>query len=55
MVLFIMFVASLQSLVTQGSLAGGRAHPIDFAAGALALLLLGAGKMSVDRKIGWDK
>lgn len=55
MVLFIMFVAALQSVVTQGSLAGGRAHPIDFAAGALALLLLGAGSLSVDHKIGWDK
>lgn len=58
MVLFIMFVAALNNVVNAGSLAGlagGRSHPVDFAAGTLALLILGAGAMSVDRKIGWDK
>ena len=34
MTLFIMFVAALQSVVTRGTLRGGQAHPIDFAAGA---------------------
>jgi putative oxidoreductase len=56
MVLFIMFVAALNNVVAAGGLSGlqgGRSHPIDFAAGTLALLILGAGKMSVDRKIGW--
>ena len=55
MVLFIMLVATVQNLMTAGSVAGGRAHPIDFAAGAIALMILGAGKYSIDRKIGWDK
>jgi putative oxidoreductase len=56
MVLFIMFVAALNNVVAAGGLSGlqgGRSHPIDFAAGTFALLILGAGKMSVDRKIGW--
>jgi uncharacterized membrane protein YphA (DoxX/SURF4 family) len=51
---FIMFVAAAQSLATAGSLGGGRAHPVDFAAGALALLILGAGAYSLDRKLGFD-
>ena len=58
MVLFIMFVAALNNVVSAGGLSGlqgGRSHPIDFAAGTIALLILGAGVMSVDRKIGWDK
>ena len=55
MVIFIMFVATVNNLATAGSVAGGRSHPIDFAAGALALMLLGAGLYSVDRKIGWDR
>ena len=55
MVIFIMFVATVNNLVTAGSVAGGRSHPIDFAAGALALMLMGAGLYSVDRKIGWDR
>jgi putative oxidoreductase len=58
MVLFIMFVAALNNVVSAGGLSGlqgGRSHPIDFAAGTIALLLLGAGMMSVDRKIGWDR
>ena len=56
MVLFIMFVAALNNVVSAGGLSGlqgGRSHPMDFAAGTLALLILGAGRMSVDRKIGW--
>ncbi len=52
--LFVMFVASLNSIVNTGSLAGGRAHPADFAAGALVLLILGAGKYSLDRKWGLE-
>jgi len=57
-VVFIMFVAGLNNVVGAGSLAGlqgGRSHPVDFAAGTIALLILGAGMYSVDRKIGWDK
>ena len=52
--LFVMFVAALNSLVNVGNLAGGRAHPVDFAAGALALLILGAGAYSLDKKLGLD-
>jgi len=58
MVIFIMFVAALNNVVSAGSLSGlqgGRSHPMDFAAGTLALLILGAGRMSIDRKIGWDR
>ena len=52
--LFVMFVAALNSVVNAGSLGGGRAHPIDFAAGAIALLILGAGAYSLDKKLGLD-
>jgi putative oxidoreductase len=52
--LWIMFVAAAQNVVTAGSLAGGRAHPIDAGVGLLALLILGAGAYSLDRKFGWD-
>lgn len=52
--LFVMFVAAAQNIATAGSLAGGRAHPIDAGVGLLALLVLGAGKYSLDRKLGFD-
>lgn len=52
---FVMFVAASQSLATRGSLGGGQAHPVDFAAGAIALLILGAGMFSLDRKLGLDR
>lgn len=53
--LFVMFVAAAQNVATAGSLAGGRAHPIDAGVGLLALLVLGAGKYSLDRKWGFDQ
>jgi putative oxidoreductase len=53
--IFVMFVAASQSLVTAGTLGGGRAHPIDAAAGYLVVLLLGAGSYSLDRKFGFDR
>lgn len=52
--LWVMFVAAAQNVLTAGSLAGGRAHPIDAGVGLLALLILGAGTYSLDRKFGWD-
>jgi putative oxidoreductase len=58
LMLFVMFVAALQNVVNAGGLgglAGGRAHPIDFAAGAVALLILGAGAYSLDRMLGLEK
>lgn len=50
--LFVMFVAASQNLATSGNLTGGRAHPIDAATGLLALLVLGAGRYSLDTKLG---
>jgi putative oxidoreductase len=55
LMIFVMFVAALQNVITAGGLgglAGGRAHPVDFAAGAIALMILGAGAYSLDRKLG---
>jgi putative oxidoreductase len=51
--LWVMFVAASRSVAMGAGLRGGNAHPVDFAAGALALLLLGAGKWSLDKKLGW--
>ena len=53
--IFVMVVAVARSLDAQGSLAGGRAHPIDAAAGYLVLFLLGAGSYSLDRKLGLER
>jgi putative oxidoreductase len=58
LMLFVMFVAGLNNVINAGGLsglAGGRAHPIDFAGGALALMILGAGAFSLDRKLGFEK
>jgi uncharacterized membrane protein YphA (DoxX/SURF4 family) len=52
---FVMVVAALSQIERTGALRGGAAHPVDFMAGAIALLILGAGAYSLDRKIGWDK
>jgi putative oxidoreductase len=51
---FIMIVAAARNL-SSGGLGGGNAHPVDFAAGALALLILGGGAYSLDRKFGFDR
>ena len=53
--IFVMFVAASQSLATAGTLGGGRAHPIDAAAGYIVLLMLGAGSYSLDRRFGLDR
>ena len=53
--LWVMFVAASRNVAMGQGLRGGNAHPVDFAAGALALLLLGAGAYSLDRKMGWEK
>ena len=50
----ILFVAAAQNVVNAGSLRGGRAHPVDAAAGLVALAVLGAGKASLDAKLGLD-
>lgn len=53
--LAVMFVAAAQNIATAGSLGGGRAHPIDAGVALLALLILGAGAYSLDRKLGFDQ
>lgn len=53
--LWVMFVAAAQNVATAGSLGGGRAHPVDAGIGILALLILGAGSMSLDRRFGFDR
>ena len=55
LMVFVMFVAAAQSVMTAGTLGGGRAHPVDFAAGAIALMILGAGAYSLDRKLGLEQ
>ncbi len=50
----ILVVAAAQNVVNTGSLRGGRAHPIDAGAGLVALAVLGAGKASLDRKLGLE-
>ena len=49
--LSILFVAGAQNVVTAGSLRGGRAHPVDTASAMVGLLILGAGKYSLDEKL----
>ena len=51
---FVMLVAALAQIERTGALRGGSAHPVDFAAGAIALLLLGGGTYSLDRKWGLE-
>ncbi len=51
---FVMIVAALAQIERSGGLTGGSAHPVDFAAGAIALLILGAGAYSLDRKFGLE-
>ena len=52
--LFVMFIAAAQNVATAGSLAGGRAHPLDAGVALLALMILGAGAYSLDRRLGLD-
>ena len=52
--MWVMFVA-MSNRVAAGRVGGGDVHPWDFAAGLVALLILGAGVYSLDRKFGWDK
>jgi putative oxidoreductase len=50
----VLFVATAQNLVNAGNVRGPRAHPIDAGTGLLALVVLGAGKASLDAKMGLD-
>ena len=49
--LSILFVAGAQNIINAGSLRGGRAHPVDAATGLIGLVILGAGKYSLDQKV----
>ncbi len=52
MLIFVMFIATLSTYARTGSLLGGSAHPIEVGIAFIALLLLGAGKYSLDKKMG---
>ena len=54
MMMWVMFVAMLRNVLA-GNVTGGSVHPWDFAAGLVALLILGAGAYSLDRKFGFDQ
>ena len=54
LMLWVMFVAMLRNVLA-GNVGGGSVHPWDFAAGLVALLILGAGAYSLDRKLGFDQ
>jgi putative oxidoreductase len=55
-VIWMMFVAIARQVAAEGfgGLEGSNAHPLDFASGTLALLILGAGAYSLDRKLGLE-
>jgi putative oxidoreductase len=54
MMMWVMFVAMLRNVLA-GRVGGGDVHPWDFTAGLVALLILGAGAYSLDRKLGFDQ
>jgi len=54
LMMWVMFVAMLRNVLA-GNVSGGNVHPWDFAAGLVALLILGAGAYSLDRKLGFEK
>ena len=54
MMMWVMFVAMLRNVLA-GRIGGGDVHPWDFTAGLVALLILGAGAYSLDRKFGFDQ
>jgi putative oxidoreductase len=51
---FIMVVASLTVYATAGSFTGSNAHPIEVGIATLALCFIGAGKFSIDQKLGYN-
>jgi putative oxidoreductase len=51
---FTMFVVCVQSFVNNGMLTAARAHPLELGIAYTALLFLGAGKFSLDRKFGFE-
>jgi putative oxidoreductase len=51
---FTMFVVCVQSFINNGMLTAARAHPLELGIAYAALLFLGAGKFSLDRKFGFE-
>jgi putative oxidoreductase len=54
LMMWVMFVAMSRN-ISVGRLGGSDMHPLDFSAGLVALLILGAGVYSLDRKFGFEK
>jgi putative oxidoreductase len=50
---FVMVVASMSIYSGAGSFAGANAHPVEVGIAALALFFIGAGKYSIDQKLGY--
>jgi|WetSurMetagenome_2_1015567.scaffolds.fasta_scaffold52472_1 putative oxidoreductase len=51
---FCMVVASLNMYAASGSLTGSNAHPVEVGIAVLALVFIGAGKYSLDQKLGYN-
>jgi putative oxidoreductase len=47
-----MWIAALQTFVTRGNIFGSQAHAFEMSIAYMAILFLGAGKYSLDRKFG---
>ncbi len=51
---FNMLVASLAVYAASGSVTGNNAHPVEVGIAVLALVFIGAGKFSLDQKLGYN-
>jgi len=51
---FTMVVASLTIYEGSGTLTGGNAHPVEVGIATLALFFIGAGRYSIDQKLGYN-
>lgn len=52
LLVFTMWVAALQTFIGRGHIFGAQAHAFELSIAYAALLFLGAGKLSLDRKFG---
>lgn len=50
---FVMVIASLSVYAGTGTLTGTSAHPVEVGIATLSLLFIGAGKYSIDQKLGY--
>lgn len=55
LLVFTMWIAALQIFINQGNIFASRAHAFELGIAYAALLFLGAGKLSLDRKFGLDR